>query len=151
MNAGRMHWTWQLLGNRSSIEHAGENESRGSQLPPLQLWLPGLQPKTSPRLSLRSSSLWARVKWLLIGYRPMASESEFVLWLTRNIESADFGALTLREVKSGAVEELHLDDDHLIRYLLGHTSPIGEFRSDGEVITLRGYDDIASQKNASAP
>jgi len=138
MNSRGVHWSWQLLGKTANIGSDGVKESRVSQSHPLQLWLPGLHPKTSRIRSFRSSYLWGRVRWLLIGYRSMASESEFVLWLRRNLEVAEFGALTLGEVKSGARLELELDDDHLLRYLLRHTSPGAEFRSDGDVITFRG-------------
>lgn len=137
MTGGVIHWSWQLLKRKGNTESDGGKGLRQLQL---QLWPRWqLEPRTGTplRRSLRSSSLWASAKWLLIGSRSMATESAFALWLEREIESAAFGALTVEEVKRGAVERLELEESEVIRYLVRATREGGRFRSDGDIVTMR--------------
>jgi hypothetical protein len=137
ISAEGIDWTWQLLRPRRNIERDGENELRQLELPLFQQSPPELPPKISRSQSSRSSRLWASVRWFLIGYQETVSESEFVLWLAREIEGADFGALTLREARDAALKDLRIDDQTLIRWMIKHTAPGARFKSDGDVITLR--------------
>lgn len=132
-----VHWTWALHDQTSNIERDGESGSRWFQLP-LFRQLPHARPRMISRSrSWRSSSLWVRARWLLIGSRAMASESEFFLWLVRLINEGAFGAVTLAKAKKDACEELALDDETILRYLARVTSKDGPVESDGEILTLK--------------
>lgn len=137
MSARGVDWTWRLLSDKPLIGSVGEKELRVSLL----LLSPRLQrdrQKTmSSSPSSRSWSLWRRARWLLTGWRVMAGESVFRLWLARELEVADFGALTLREVRDGAQRDLDLDRVTVDVYLVRACSSGGEFKSDGVIVTFR--------------
>jgi hypothetical protein len=61
----------------------------------------------------------------------------FCTWLKRSLELADFQCLTVHEVINGAMADLKLDQDTVIRFLVRHTSAREEFRSDGQIVTMR--------------
>jgi len=88
----------------------------------------------------RSRSL---LLWLLerssgaVGYG-MAKESHFVTWLTRELQTAAFGALEVYQVVENAQRDLGLERELVLRMLAKRTAAGGEFRSDGHLVTLRG-------------
>lgn len=132
-----VHWTWALHEQTSNIERGGESESKWWQLPLFPRLR--LEPRRmiSRSRSLRSSSLLARAKWLLIGSRGMASESEFSMWLELLINGEEYGAASLALVEARALEELPLDLITFRVYLVRATAQGGRFQSDGEIVTIK--------------
>lgn len=66
-----------------------------------------------------------------------AKEYHFVTWLSALLESSEFVALEISLVIHDAGEELALDRETVLRYLVRQTSAGSEFRSDGHIITFR--------------
>ena len=93
--------------------------------------------KTSPAQSFFSSSLWRSLSSRIGLSFSMVTDHYFVTWMTARLQEAEFGMLTLREVESEARKNLELSSEAVIRLLIKHTSDRGEFRSDGEFISLR--------------
>jgi hypothetical protein len=68
----------------------------------------------------------------------MAKERHFETWLSALLENCDFGAVEISEVLSAAADDLDLDRETVLRYLIKQTRALGDFRSDGHIITFRG-------------
>lgn len=66
-----------------------------------------------------------------------AKEYHFVTWLSALLETCDFGAAEITLVVRSASEDLALDRETVLRYLVRQTSAGSEFRSDGHIITFR--------------
>lgn len=88
---------------------------------------------------LRSQFLssWLLSKSLIVVGFGKVKGSLFEMWLSAQLETCDYGALTLSSVVEGSVGELGLDGEEVIRLLINSTRVRGPFKSDGEVITLR--------------
>lgn len=85
----------------------------------------------------RSLSLWLLERSSgAVGFGT-AKEYHFVTWLSALLESSEFVALEISEVISAAGEELALDRETVLRYLVKQTSAEADFRSDGHIITFR--------------
>ena len=109
-----------------------------------------LRGKTSRVQSWLSSSSWRSLSSRIGLSFNMATDHYFVTWMTAHLNEAEFEALSLVQVLSDAQKDLGLNSETILRLLIKHTSANAEFCSDGVLITLRGWDDIASQKKASA-
>lgn len=81
----------------------------------------------------------------------MATDHYFVMWLTARLNEAEFQALSLVDVIANAQVQLGLNIETIKRLLVKHTGARAEFCSDGVLVTLKSWDDIASHKKASAP
>lgn len=85
----------------------------------------------------RSLLLWLLERSLgAVGFGT-AKEYHFVTWLSALLESSEFVALEISLVIHDAGEELALDRETVLRYLVRQTSAGSEFRSDGHIITFR--------------
>lgn len=85
----------------------------------------------------RSLLLWLLEKSSAAVGFGTAKELHFAMWLSALLESCDFGAVEITLVVRSAGEELALDRETVLRYLVRQTSAGSEFRSDGHIITFR--------------
>jgi len=67
----------------------------------------------------------------------MAKRSRFEMWLSDQLGISAFGALEISAVIDGAIEDLQLDRDAVLRFLVACTSAHGDFKSDGHIVTWR--------------
>lgn len=85
----------------------------------------------------RSLAIWLIERAAgVVGFQPV-QEMAFRIWLKRALELADFQCLTVHEVITGATDDLKFDHETVIRFLVKHTSAKAEFRSDGQIVTMR--------------
>jgi hypothetical protein len=93
--------------------------------------------KISRSRSWRSAFLLVRARYYLIELQGAGTELEFETWLKNRIELAEFGCLTVEEIKRAALADLALDQQTLNRYLVRVTGRRRRFRSDGVIVTMR--------------
>jgi hypothetical protein len=123
------------------------NLNLGGHIPASSSGLQSLHSPRSPRGEvvrasrlLRSRFLlsWLQSKnWGVTGFG-MARRSLFETWLSAQLESCAFGALSLGEVVRSAGADLRLEPGEVIGLLLRATRTGGRFKADGGLITLRG-------------
>lgn len=85
----------------------------------------------------RSSSLWLRLSLRTGYFTHRGSSTYFAHWLREKVGESPFGAVDVADVIAAAMEELGLEREKALRYLLEQTSRNGDFRSDGEIVTLK--------------
>jgi len=81
------------------------------------------------------SSLWLNNS-VVVGFK-VVIESIFVTWLTNVLLDENFNAVRIDSMISMAEHDLGLNVETIKRLLVRHTSSRAEFRSDGELVTLR--------------
>jgi len=134
---GELPFLWPDRNGALHLRPHYRARSSGLQSPRSRL-LPRAEVVRASRLQ-RSQSF---VSWLLsknfhvVGFGTV-KESLFVMWLSRQLESCAFGALSIGEVVTGAVEELGFERSAVLAMLCALTVRDGSFKSDGVVISLR--------------
>lgn len=137
MRVGALSVRCREVNGGASIIDIGRSESRGLCSRELPRSLPALDPKMSSKRLSRSSYLWRRVRSLSNFSRAVVTESGVVNWLDARLRGAEFGCLSLREVRASAERELGVSDDELFALLARHVVGDGRFKSDGVVMWLR--------------
>lgn len=93
--------------------------------------------QTSRVLSWLSSSSWRQLSSQIYFCTRDISMRFFTMWLTSQLELAEFEALSLAAVADLARVDLGLELEAVKRYLLRLSGPTGEFCLSGGLVTFR--------------
>jgi len=137
MTAGVLTVRWLKKDDVRNIKRGGASDRLESSWRQLPLWSRAPQRKMPRLRSSRSFYLWLRLMCSSSLHPFMVTELEFVRWMREQLNAAEFGALSLTWVKENARQELRIGDDQLFQWLTRHCIGESEFKSDGEMITLR--------------
>lgn len=115
-----------------------------------QMPLPNFWPDRDGIIKLPSDREWKRhlprrrslSTWLLqrvtglVGFGSVRSKL-FAMWLKNALSEAAFECLTVSEVIDNAVTDLRIEREEAIRMFVSNTAQGAEFRSDGQIVTVR--------------